>query len=162
MIAFKWLARGAVAPFTGVQWLRGGFVSAPAGGAEGSGVHACRIAHLPWWIDAELWRVELEGAVIERETQLEARRTRLLDQVTAWNADAFAQACTGRAAAFAAGSATPELVEYAALAGKSEAATAAYIAAVAAVAARGTETAFAEERTWQANWLASALDLRET
>jgi hypothetical protein len=161
VIAFKWLARGAMAPFTGVRWPLAEWVSAPAGGPEGSGVHACRIAHLPWWLDEELWRVELDGSVIERETQLEARRGRLLDRVTSWDPDAFAQACAARAAALAAEFATSELAEYAALARNGGAATAAYVAAVASVAARGTE-AFAAERAWQAQWLARTLGLRES
>jgi hypothetical protein len=160
VIAFKWFAAGAVAPFTGVRWPRAGWVSAPAGGSAGSGVHACRIAHLPWWLDAELWRVELGGAVIEYETQLEAPRGRLLDRLTSWNAEAFARACAGRAAALSTKLGTKELAQYAELAGNCRPATAAYVAAVAAVAAQGPE-AFAQERAWQAQWLATALNLHE-
>lgn len=42
-----------------------------------------------------------------------------------------------------------------------DAPTASFVASVAAVAARGAKAAFAEERAWQARWLARALDLRE-
>jgi hypothetical protein len=160
MIAFKWLAAGAVAPFTGVRWPRTGWLLALPG--DGCGIHACRIADLPWWIDAELWRVELAGPVVERDTQVEAARARLLDQITAWDPRAFAYACAGRAAAFAAELKTPELSEYASISATLHAAGAAYVAAVAAVAARGNEKAFADERAWQAQWLARTLQIGDT
>ena len=37
---------------------------------EGFGIHACRPRDLSWWINAELWRVELEGPVRERATRV--------------------------------------------------------------------------------------------
>jgi hypothetical protein len=163
VIAFKWLARGAVAPFTGVRWpVDGSWVRAPEGGPEGCGVHACRIAQLAWWIGEELWRVELDGSIVVRETQIEAPRARLLGQVTAWDPAAFAQACVARTEGFAAEVATDELADYLALIKIADAPTASFVASVAAVAARGTKDAFAEERAWQARWLARALDLRES
>lgn len=162
MIAFKWLSRGAIAPFTGFRWpIDGSWVSAPKGSPAGSGIHACRIADLAWWIGEELWRVDLGGPILERETQIEAPRARLLEQVTAWNPAAFVQACVARTEAFAAESPTAELAEYADFIKTLDAPTASFVASVAAVAARGTKQAFAEERAWQARWLARALDLRE-
>lgn len=160
MIAFKWLAHGAVAPFTGFRWpTDGAWVS--AAGSDGSGVHACRVAQLAWWIGEELWKVEVEGRVVERETQIEAERGRLIERVSAWNPEAFAAACVARVATFAEEAPTAELADYADVIRTLDAPAASFVAAVAAIAAHGSREAFAEERAWQARWLARALDLRE-
>jgi hypothetical protein len=162
MIAFKWLAAGAISPFTGHAWRPGTWVRAPEGAAEGLGIHACRVAQLPYWICDELWRVELAGTVRERETQVEAERARLVERLTRWDPSAFADACRARIAAFGAESPSQELRDYAAAAEHAGPAEASYIAAVAAVAARaGDRRAFEDERAWQAQWLARALDLHD-
>src|SRR4051812_11473891 len=110
MIAFKWLARGAIAPFTFFQWpTDGSWVSAPSGAPEGSGVHACSISQLAYWIGEELWGVERAGPIVTRDTQVEARRARLLDQVISWDPEAFKQGCVARIAGFAAEVPTDEL-----------------------------------------------------
>jgi hypothetical protein len=90
MIAYKFLAAGRVGPFTGYAWPEREWVGAPAA-REGAGVPACRIEDLPWWIDHELWRVELSGPVLERDTQIEARRGRLAGRVASWDARALAE-----------------------------------------------------------------------
>jgi len=162
VIAFKWLARGAIAPFTGFRWpIDGSWVSAPSSAPEGSGVHACRISQLAYWIGEELWRIELDGPIVTREMQVEARRARLLEQVTSWDAEAFKQGCVARIAGFAAEVPTKELADYLALSRTVDAAIASFVAAVAAVAARDARSAFEEERAWQARWLARALQLAE-
>ncbi|HYY51676.1 MAG TPA: hypothetical protein VE755_02335 [Myxococcales bacterium] len=84
MIAYKFLRAGAVGPFTGHRWSPGTWVEA-ADAHEGLGIHACRVSDLSFWICDELWRVELQGHVWERATQIEARRGRLLDQVAGWD-----------------------------------------------------------------------------
>jgi hypothetical protein len=97
--AFKFLRAGAVAPFTRYHWPPGEWVEARSA-QEGSGVHACRDSDLAWWIGEELWRVELDGRVYERPTQIEAARGRLLERIEAWNADArwqFGLSCVFRA-----------------------------------------------------------------
>ncbi|WP_437672601.1 hypothetical protein [Sorangium sp. So ce131] len=89
MIALKFLAAGGVSPFLGYPW--------PAPGASGPGpwveapdddpthgVHACRTADLPYWLGEELWRIELDGPVLELPTQLVARRARLIERVGGW------------------------------------------------------------------------------
>ncbi|MGE5049370.1 MAG: hypothetical protein ACM3PC_12415 [Deltaproteobacteria bacterium] len=159
MIAWKFLRNGGVAPFTGFTWVPGAWVSGRP--AHGAGVHACRLPHLPYWVDDELWRIELGEPVVEHPTQVEGARGRLMQRVTAWDPAAFAQACAGRARAFALEAPSPELWDYARLAERAPAGSAAYIAAVAAVAARGEERAFAEERAWQARWLQEELALRD-
>ncbi|TMB29276.1 MAG: hypothetical protein E6J62_16375 [Deltaproteobacteria bacterium] len=70
MIAYKFLAAGRTGPFTGYVWPERQWVDAPSS-REGAGVHACRIADLPFWIDHELWQIELAGPVVERETEVE-------------------------------------------------------------------------------------------
>ena len=99
--------------------------------------------------------------IAERETQIEAPRARLLEQVAAWDPGAFVRACLARVEGFAAEAPTDELADYLALIRTADAPTASFVASVAAVAARGTKRAFSEERAWQARWLARALDLRE-
>ena len=162
MIAFKFLRAGGIAPFTGFHWTRGTWVSAPAGGGPGTGVHACRVGHLPFWVDDDLWRVELDGETAEHATQVEGRRGRLLERVSGWAPAAFADACARRAQEYAARSGTAELQDYAKLASRGMAGNSGFMAAVAAVAASGGDrAAFARERAWQARWLAETLKLTD-
>src|SRR5207237_8018838 len=124
----------------------GSWVSAPHSGPEGSGVHACRVEHLAWWVGEELWRVELDGPILEREMQIEAPRARLLDQVTAWDPAAFVQACVGRTEGVAAETPTTEPADYVAVIKTVAAPTAAFVASVPAVTARGTKPACGDGR----------------
>jgi hypothetical protein len=84
VIAYKFLANGSVGRFSGFHFRPGQWVEAIRAG-EGWGIHACRAQDLSYWIDAELWRIELEGPMHERATQIEARRGRLLDRIDGWN-----------------------------------------------------------------------------
>ena len=105
MIAWKFLSAGAVGPFSRHQWLPGTWVDAVRA-QEGYGVHACRPSDLAFWVGEELWRIELQGTLLARETQIEASRGRLLDRVTAWDRDAwtgFGLACVLQARDVAAG-----------------------------------------------------------
>jgi hypothetical protein len=106
MHAYKFLADGAVAPFTGRVWpvpdarSPGAWVVAPPGDLARYGVHACRIEDLAYWPDDELWLVELGGTVLEEPFQLAASRGRLLQRIEAWNvatAREYAAACACRA-----------------------------------------------------------------
>ena len=92
MIAYKCLRAGAVGPFSGFRWPQ------PADGAPGpwvasepsrcaSGIHACTAEQLPYWLNWELWQVELDGPIVEGETKLVAPRGRLLGRVDAWGAE---------------------------------------------------------------------------
>jgi hypothetical protein len=89
VIGYKFLAAGSIGRFSGFRWKPGEWVEATRPG-EGWGVHACRPQDLSWWIDAELWRVELDGPLRERATQIEARRGRLVDRIQGWNENARA------------------------------------------------------------------------
>jgi hypothetical protein len=50
-------------------------------------VRACSAEELPWWLDEELWEVELEGDVRELGRALTASRMRLVQRVDAWTDD---------------------------------------------------------------------------
>jgi hypothetical protein len=87
MLAWKFFSPGAVAPFTGVAWPRpdgrsAGWVEAQS--KPGAGVHACALEDLPYWIDQELWIVELEGPVTRARRQLVGARGRLIAPVQEW------------------------------------------------------------------------------
>jgi hypothetical protein len=114
MKAYKFLAPGAVGPFSGFPW------PTPAAGDPGpwvdgtptelarcrAAVHACRVQDLPWWIQPELWEVELAEPVRQVRHKLFAPRGRLVARCAGWNAkaaDAFGRACAARAAGYAAG-----------------------------------------------------------
>src|SRR5437868_12625227 len=57
VIAYKFLAAGSVAPFTGFPWplpqggAPGAWVEAPPPGSPDLGVHGCRAEDLPYWVE---------------------------------------------------------------------------------------------------------------
>ena len=108
MIAYKFLARDGRAPFGERDWplpqgsRPGAWIEAEPGPLEacGNGVHACEPNDLPYWINDELWQVELAGERISGPQSLVARRGRLTARVDAWNpqnARTFARGCMRRA-----------------------------------------------------------------
>lgn len=168
MIAWKFLAPGSVGPFSRFAW------PTPSGGVPGpwveavvhpcaTGIHACEVGHLPFWLHAELWEIELEGAVMRTERKLVAPRGRLLRRVDAWDRDAmraFCEDCAARVDGYAARSelAAEYLVDMADDIARYLAATASDDAARAAWAAGGADEQ-AAERAAQARWLAERLGL---
>jgi hypothetical protein len=100
VIGYKFLSEGAVAPFTGFRWPRGGeWVSAPAERVD-VWIHACRVRDLAHWLDAELWCVELGQPVREARYQVASPRGRLVARVAGWDAALareLAAACAVRA-----------------------------------------------------------------
>jgi hypothetical protein len=107
MIAYKCLCAGGIAPFSRYAWplprawRPGAWVVAPIAPTTcRSGVHACRVPDLPWWLQDELWEVELDGEVTAGRHKVMASRARLTRRVKAWDAAAaqrFADACARRA-----------------------------------------------------------------
>lgn len=137
MIAYKFLRDGRVGPFSGVRWpAPGEWLHATAGGRTCEGrVHACRAEDLPEWMDAELWRIELDGEVAVDCGKLVADRGRLVERIATWDAAfmaAFAEACTLRARDAALLVLSPAGVAGPAHAALTGAADAAAIAAIAA------------------------------
>lgn len=105
MHAYAFLSEGAVAPLSGFVWPRpaagehGAWVDADAAPAET--LRGCRAEHLPYWLDDELWRIELEGTLRERGHMLLAERARLLGRIETWAdplAWEFAGVCARRVA----------------------------------------------------------------
>jgi hypothetical protein len=99
-IAFKFTETGARSPFTGFSWEPGEWAE-----AEGplelcrNGVHACRAHALPRWLNDELWLIELEEVMHERDSVLVARRGRLLERIDEWSnetARELARSCAAR------------------------------------------------------------------
>jgi hypothetical protein len=96
VIAYKVLEPGRVAPFTGVEWPEGEWMEAEAVEPCRSGIHACRVSDLPYWLGPQLWEIELEGEVTEQTHKLAARRGRLVRRIPDWNAEllrAFTASC---------------------------------------------------------------------
>ncbi len=101
MRGWKFLERGRVAPFGGHTWPAPGNGSPgewirPPGGA----VFACRTFDLPWWVNAELWEVELAAPIRTLPTQIVGQRGRLLRQMVGWDETglrAYGVACAERA-----------------------------------------------------------------
>lgn len=160
MPAYKFLAPGAYSLLSGFRWPRGRLVSVQGPLVPSlRGIHACRVRDLPYWLDEELWTVELGGWIVEGEHALVASRGRLGERVEAWNEEStreFTEACAERNGGL--GAADPED-------GWVPHAGAAYVAAHAAglaaeLAGAGYESGFAEERAWQSGWLARRLGLR--
>lgn len=85
MIAYKFLHEGAVSPFAGLRWPVDEWVEASAVDPCRRGIHACRLRDLPFWLSAELWKIELDGDVVEHERKVVAPRGRLVRRLDAWN-----------------------------------------------------------------------------
>jgi hypothetical protein len=183
--AYKFLKSGGVGPFSRYAWPlprngRAGAWVISGGGTVlcHSGIHACRLADLPWWLQDELWEAELDGEVAAGRHKVTAPRARLVRRVDAWDAACarrFGDACALRAHDHAAraaagigeiGGVTPDAARIAgAMAGDATtrarsgaAIVAAYIAAHTAGRVDGP-AAVAGERAWQAQWLAAELTL---
>jgi hypothetical protein len=76
VIAHKFLAQGEVSPFTGFRWPGpGAWVNAQVVRVD-AWVHACRPGDLPYWLDDELWRIELDDPVREARYQVASPRAR--------------------------------------------------------------------------------------
>jgi hypothetical protein len=97
--AYKFLDHGGVAPFTGFRWPVGEWVDGGRVDPCRSGIHACRVGDLPVWMGKELWEVELDGEIVERERQVIAQRGRLVRRVDGWTdelLDGFGELCARR------------------------------------------------------------------
>jgi hypothetical protein len=106
MNAYKFLAPGRRAIFSGIMWPEHAWVEAAGPTAVcRSGVHACLPRHLAYWLLAELWAIELDGDVVETPLKVVAPRGRLRERVEAWDDGArrdFAAECVRRTAGYAA------------------------------------------------------------
>ena len=99
VIAYKFLKAGRIAPFTGFAWPVDRWVEAESVETCRGGIHACRVRHLPIWMGAELWAIELDGEVLEQMRKVVAQRGRLTRRIDAWNdelLEAFGRFCIAR------------------------------------------------------------------
>jgi hypothetical protein len=163
MIAYKFLADGAVAPFTGFRWPVGEWVDAGAIEPCISGIHACTVEHLPYWLGRELWEIELDGDIVRQARKLVAARGRLVRRHDAWNGDVRAEFATDvlERTRLRFGS-VPVLSGYVAdierFRATGRVGLAAFAAARAAEWSSGPR-AYERERARQAGWLAERLGL---
>jgi hypothetical protein len=174
--AFAFLGPESTDYLSGLRW------PAPSGGEPGQwlapndpapSVRACTPDQLPWWLDRELWTVELDGRIEDTGRALLADRGRLVAPVAAWTSEVASEliaVCAARArdhAGTTSGLAgyAEDVVRFAAEAPYPArgAAVAAYVAAHVVAGADdmqpGYPEAFAAERRRQALWLRDRLQL---
>jgi len=163
LIAFKFLAAGAVGPFTGFRWQGDVWVEADDLQPCERGIHACRASDLLLWLNAELWEIELGGAIVEQTRKLVAQRGRLTHRIERWTPDVareFGRFCAGRTRRRV--GYVPFLAGYVAdvdrFVAQNRIALAAFAAARAAELRDGP-AAYDDERLLQAEWLAERLEL---
>jgi hypothetical protein len=167
VIAYKLLRRDGTSLFTGFSWPLpngepGRWVDARVESCR-SGIHACRVSDLPYWLGRVLYEIELEGEVVELGSKLVAPRGRLVRRVDGWDdelRDAYTRMCAERAHELAY-SASPPLEAWDALVEPSVRegpALLGFMAARIAEEVRGPE-AYRRERTRQATWLVERLGL---
>ena len=97
----NFVREGAVSPFSGVRWAVGEWMEGGPGAPAAcrQGVHACRREDLPFWLNRELWEVELAGEIAETEYKLVAERGRLVRRINRWDRRTFrrfAEACAAQ------------------------------------------------------------------
>lgn len=102
MIAFSSCGTGRVRPFSRFQWPDAGIWVRPTADASlcRRGIHACRVQHLTWWLDDQLWEIELDGEVTVGRHKLLAAAGRLVSRVDAWTptlAEEYGVVCASRA-----------------------------------------------------------------
>lgn len=171
MIAYKFLAHGAMSPISRFEWpipvsiTTGAWVEASGLLAPcARGIHVCREMDLAHWINDELWELEADGDSILAFDCMVVRRARLRRRIEAWTdggALRFAGACIERAETLLDASAAQSLQL---LDDAREAASAGYVsvsayASALAVARRpgqkDVEVPFRHERAWQSQRIAA-------
>ena len=83
MKAYKFLRTGGVARFSGYTWGPTRPGPRPVVACR-SGFHACRVGDLPYWLDDELWVVELAGTVEHLDFGVAAEEAWLVERLAAW------------------------------------------------------------------------------
>lgn len=173
---YGFLGEGAVAFLSGFRWPQ------PTEGSAGAWVRAGADAprnvvrgipaeQLPWWLDDELWELELDGPLVTEGRAIRGDRARLVQRVEAWDAGTAQElvaACERRLRDAKLEVYADDVLLYADDAGRPAVAAgvATYIAAHALAGAEldapGYEDRFESERRWQVEWLKQRLQLRAT
>jgi hypothetical protein len=167
VIAYKFLRPDGSSLFTGFRWrLPGGrpgeWVDAPVEPCR-SGIHACRVSDLPFWVGRTLYEIELDGEIVEHRSKLVASRGRLIRRVDAWDdelREIYTRMCADRAHELALGESPPldawdAVVEPSVREGP---ALLGFVAARIAEEISGPE-AYHAERARQTEWLVGRLGL---
>jgi hypothetical protein len=81
MRAYKFLDERGRSPFVGAEWVPGRWVESPVVTVCDSGVHACRLDDLSYWLHDALWEIELDGEVVPSRHKVAAPRGRLVQRV---------------------------------------------------------------------------------
>jgi hypothetical protein len=116
VVAYKFLARGAIGPVSRVPWPAvelGAWIAADGPVAMcRAGVHACLPDQLSFWLHEELWKVELSGELSRGVDCVIAPRGRLVERVEEWSeksgAQRFSTAVRDHAASRVAGASAAE------------------------------------------------------
>jgi hypothetical protein len=184
---YAFLAEGAFATLSEFSWpTPDGYRAGPwvEAGVEAprAAIRACTVDDLPWWLDDELWELELDGDVEVQGRCVLARRGRLVRRIEAWDdgvAERFVEACARRvhdaaddarrrgdeSGAAALDGFAEDVVLYAGQAARPAAAAGvgAYVAAHGLAGGdQGVRTyarRFEDERRWQVEWLRERLRL---
>jgi hypothetical protein len=165
LIAYKFLARGSVGPFSGFQWRAETWVEAEEAETCRGGIHACRVRDLPIWLAEELWEIDLGGELSIGERKVVATRGRLTQRIDAWTPELaleFGRFCSERTRARV--GFLPFLSGFVADVNRFVAQNRIAIAGFAAARAaelRDGAAAYDAERLAQASWLAERLGLDE-
>jgi hypothetical protein len=171
--AYKFLTEDGTGLFSRFRWpapsggsgLFGRFRGAPGEWVEAdvdpcrSGVHACRVMDLPYWVAPALYEIELDGEVRAEPIKIVASRGRLVRRVSAWNdrtREEYSRRCLARSHEIAADA--PELAAWSAPGTGAGPALLGFIAARMAEELGGVD-AYMEERGRQSAWLADLLEL---
>ena len=167
MIAYKFLRRNGTSVFAEFRWPvpnggPGAWVEAPVVPCR-SGIHACRLADMPFWVNEMLYEVELDGEIVEEPTKVVASHARLLRRVEAWDDElraSYTRMCADRALELAR-SASPPLDDWEAVVEPSIPEGPALLGFVAARISEQISgvAAYDAERARQADWLARQLNL---
>jgi hypothetical protein len=89
--AFKFLDAQGATVMSGSRWPLpsgdepGPWLEAAAVRPCHEGVHACTAGDLAYWLDEELWEIELDGGILLTHRKVVARRGRLLRRVEGWS-----------------------------------------------------------------------------
>jgi hypothetical protein len=166
MKAYKFLGEDGLGVFSRFAWPlpNGG----PAAWVESevlpcrSGIHACRLIDLPYWVAPAMYEIELDGPIDRQSIKVVAPRGRLIRRIDGWDdetREAYSQMCIARARELVA--AAPEPLDAWEPSPDRVAAGPAMTGFMAArIAERlGGIDAYVEERMRQSAWLADRLGL---
>lgn len=167
MIAYKFLQPDGAAIFTGFRWPLpdggpGAWVDAQVDPCR-SGIHACRVRDLPFWVGRVLYEIELDGEIVEQPAKVVASRGRLIRRIEGWEnevRDAYTRMCADRAHELVA-SVSPPLTDYDAVVEPSipeGPALLGFVAARIAEEISGIDAYYAE-RARQTEWLVERLGI---